>query len=343
MVQSDNPRISVIVPMYNAATMIERCLTPLVAMRARGEVEEVIVVNDCSTDRSADIVAAMDGVRLLHTPVQGGPGAARNLAAFVAAGSHLWFVDSDVVVTSNAGRIVARALAETGVGAVFGCYDDRPEAPNFLSQYKNLVHRYYHSRGNAEASTFWAGCGAVERELFCALGGFDAARYRYPSIEDIELGYRMVDAGRRIVLQHDLQGKHLKVWRLKNLLHTEIFRRAVPWSTLMLERKHLTDDLNVSSGERMRAALAAASLLALAGWAAGWLGPWPAVAGLAACLAANRSLIAFFVARRGPWFGVRAFLYHQFYYLYSSAAFGYVTLRHVMQAGRPPRPAAETR
>ena len=78
--------------------------------------------------------------------------------------------------------------------------------------------------------------------MFVNLGGFDAGRYRYPSIEDIELGYRIIGSGRRIVLREDLQGKHLKEWRLKNLLHTDIFRRAIPWSRLMLERKQLADE-----------------------------------------------------------------------------------------------------
>jgi hypothetical protein len=52
----------------------------------------------------------------------------------------------------------------------------------------------------------------------------------------------IIGSGRRIVLREDLQGKHLKEWRLKNLLHTDIFRRAIPWSRLMLERKQLADE-----------------------------------------------------------------------------------------------------
>ena len=137
------------------------------------------------------------------------------------------------------------------------------------------MHHYYHHRGKDQASTFWAGCGAVQRALFLQLGGFDAKRYRYPSIEDIELGYRIGDAGGTIVLERRLQGKHLKEWRFVNLVHTEVFRRALPWSRLMLERKDITDDLNVGKSERLRAALTGAVLLsvfALGGRVAEWLG-----------------------------------------------------------------------
>ena len=53
----------------------------------------------------------------------------------------------------------------------------------------------------------------------------------------------------------ELQGTHLKVWRLLNLLHTEIFCRAIPWSRLLVAQPEMTDDLNVSSLERLRALL----------------------------------------------------------------------------------------
>jgi hypothetical protein len=227
--------------------------------------------------------------------------------------------------------VLSRVFAETQAGAVFGCYDDSPSACNFLSQYKNLVHRYYHVRASANASTFWAGCGAIERNLFVELRGFAAQRYPHPSIEDIELGYRIVDLGRPIVLRRDLEAKHLKEWRLKQLLHTEIFRRAIPWSRLMLERKHMSVDLNVAPGERLRALLAMGTVATLLAWVAGWASPWLPAAALAGAGLANLRLIRYFKAQRGLFFASRAFLYHQLYYIYSSAAFAYASLQHLFR------------
>jgi len=314
--------------MYNAERLIERCLAPLLAMRERGEIAEIIVVNDGSTDHSAEIVRRHASVRLVAMDAQGGPGAARNLGAKVATGTYLWFVDSDVVAAEDAARVLRETFARTGATAVIGSYDDRPAAENFLSQYKNLVHHYYHHRGKARASTFWGGCGAVERGVFLKLGGFDAKRYRYPSIEDIDFGYRLGDAGGRIVLERSLQGKHLKEWRFVNLVHTEIFRRALPWSRLMLERKDVTDDLNLGKSERARAILALAMIAGILAWAIGWLSGG-VVAILAAILvAANAGFIAFFARTRGPFFAARAFLFHQLYYAYSSAAFAVATAAH---------------
>jgi glycosyltransferase involved in cell wall biosynthesis len=326
--------ISAIVPMHNAAATIERCFAPLLAMLSRGEIEEIIVVDDCSTDRSPDIAASYPAIRLARIAERSGPAAARNHGAALARGKYLWFVDSDVIAADDCARVLTQSFEQSDAAAVFGSYDDAPAARNFLSQYKNLVHRYYHRRGRTSASTFWAGCGAIERELFIELHGFDAARYAYPSIEDIELGYRIIAAGRRIVLHHGVQGKHLKEWRLANLLHTDVLRRAIPWTQLMLERGAITDDLNLSRDERIRALLA----LGLTGAAlasVGGLAPlWIPLAALGVAAAANSELIQFFRTQRGAVFAARAFLYHQFYYLYSCAAFAYVGVRRFVQGRR---------
>jgi glycosyltransferase involved in cell wall biosynthesis len=320
---STNERtISAIMPMYNASASVERCLEPLLGMLERGEILEIVVVDDCSTDDSPERISGLP-VRSFRTPVQSGPGGARNLASLHTGGDILWFVDSDVIVSDNAARLIHAAFHDPDVGAVFGSYDLNPAAVNFLSQYKNLVHRYYHQRGNEEASTFWAGCGAIRADVYAEQGGYDAERYRYPSIEDIELGGRIIRSGKRIRLIPDMQGTHLKDWRIVNLLHTEIFRRALPWSRLMLEQGEMTDDLNVGRGERVRAAVAGFFVLGVLAWIAGLI-QWPLFAVIAGIVViANYDFIAYFARHRGIWFSIKALAYHQLYYLYSGAVFCY--------------------
>ncbi|MDH3314532.1 MAG: glycosyltransferase [Gammaproteobacteria bacterium] len=324
---SDRPTISVIMPVYNGRAFIARSLSPLLDMLHRGELLEVIVVDDTSTDDTAVMAEAM-GARVMPSGGRLGPGGARNEAAAQAKGDILWFVDADVIVHDDAARELQRAFAEPGVTAVFGSYDDQPPAKNFLSQYKNLVHHFYHHRGHRDASTFWAGCGGVRKEAFLAVDGFDVVRYTRPSIEDIELGYRLRAAGGRIVLWPALQGTHLKVWRFFNLIHTEVFCRAIPWSRLMLSQTGLVNDLNVGTGERMRAVVAGIFFVGTAASLHPAVPGWVALASFGAIALANGSLLRLFYRRKGPVFALGALLFHQVYYLYSSAAFAWCWLEY---------------
>jgi cellulose synthase/poly-beta-1,6-N-acetylglucosamine synthase-like glycosyltransferase len=308
-------------PVYNGADVLAKSLAPLLGMQRAGEIAEIIVVDDGSTDASATIAAGTPGVTVISSGGRVGPGGARNVAARAAVGNVLWFVDADVVVHDDAARILSDALRLTDAAAVFGCYDDRPAGTNFLSQYKNLVHHYYHRREPGEAETFWAGCGAVRKKIFLASGGFDAITYRYPSIEDIELGFRLRERGYSILSAPALQGTHLKVWRLPNLLHTDIFRRALPWSHLILSRTGLHDALNVGVAERVNAALAATLLVTLVLSTAMRVPWWIPLLALAAVAIANRWLFDAFRGARGTLFAIAGVAFHQIYYLYSAAVF----------------------
>lgn len=312
--------ISVIMPVYNGKDFIVKSLPPLVEMVKRGEVAEVIVVDDGSTDDTVSIAEGL-GARVIDSGGRLGPGGARNVAAGQAVGDVLWFVDADVVVHDDVVKYFEQGFSSPEVVSVFGSYDDQPSAQNFLSQYKNLVHHFYHHRGQKEASTFWAGCGAVRKQAFLDVGGFDIERYTRPSIEDIELGYRLRKAGGKILLIPELQSTHMKEWRIVNLIHTEVFCRAIPWSRLMFEQTGVIDDLNTSPLERLRALLAGVFALSIPAALFGLLAWWIPVALLVVAGFANRKLFSLFQKRKGLAFAVMGLLFHQLYYLYSSMAF----------------------
>jgi len=256
--------ITVVVPAYNAAGYLERVISPLLEMHKAGEVDEVLIVDDCSTDNTAQLARDL-GATVLKTPQNGGPGAARNLAAKTAIGEVLWLVDSDVIAAPGGADLIKEAFKDPEVHAVFGSYDNQPDGQQLLSKYKNLTHRYHHQHAKRDAKTFWAGCGALRKDAFQAVGGFDVETYKVPSIEDIELGYRITGAGGRILVEPKLLGKHLKIWTLGNIVHTDIFRRALPWARLMIVREGVVDDLNTGMMERIRALIAGFFALSILG------------------------------------------------------------------------------
>jgi glycosyltransferase involved in cell wall biosynthesis len=315
-------RISIIVPAYNNPQDLRQCLSALMAEAYPGA--EVIVVDDASTDDTPAVAIRM-GARVLRLAKNSGPAAARNYGARHATGEILFFVDADVVVAGGAVRRVVDVLEERpGLAAVFGSYDARPQAGGVVSQYRNLLHHFVHQDGNPEASTFWAGCGAIRRPVFEEVGGFDERRYPRPSIEDIELGYRLRHAGYHILLDRSLQAKHLKRWTLRSMIWTDISCRAVPWSRLILESKKAPDDLNLKGSQRLSAALVgvAGALMPLTTFRVELLALPIAV--LLSVIVMNRALYAFFFRQRGLLFAGAGMLLHLLYYLYSGMSYLYV-------------------
>ena len=243
----------------------------------------------------------------------------------MARGELLWFVDADVAVHADSAQCLVKGFADQKVVAAFGSYDNHPAAKNFFSRYKNLVHHYYHQRASEEAQTFWSGCGAIRRDVFRSSKGFDVERYKYPSIEDIELGHRLIQAGGRVRLLRDVQCTHLKVWRFGNLIHTEIFRRAIPWSRLILRAgSGIPNDLNVGMSEQARAVVASFLALAILASALGIVSLQVPIFLLLLAVVANWEIARFFYRNGGLAFACRALLYHQVYYLYSASAFAWV-------------------
>lgn len=268
------------------------------------------------------------GATVIRLETRGGPARARNRGASSASRDVLLFIDADVEVPHDLVRAVADIFTHApGITAVMGSYDAAPTAPGLVSQYRNLLHHYVHQTGQQEASTFWAGCGAVRRQAFVEAGGFDE-RFNQPSIEDIDLGTRLARSGLAIRLVPSLQVRHLKQWRLTDMLATDLWRRAVPWSELILRDGRMLNDLNVKTRDRVSVAFAFAVPIALAG---AWRSPrWlaAAAAGASVVVGLNAGFFRFLAGQRGLLFAARAVPLHWMYLLVCGAGFGIGVAKH---------------
>lgn len=331
-----SPQISVIIPVYNGGAAFKACLQSLSLYLppTKDLATEVIVVADGCTDGS-DLLAEQFGATVVRTHSPEGPARARNLGSQKAQGDILFFIDADVTVHPDTFYKVAGLFArEPDLTAAIGSYDDAPGASNFLSQYKNLFHHYTHQTACEEASTFWGACGAIRRQTFWAVGGFDET-YRKPSIEDIELGYRLRQQGYTIRLCKTLRVKHLKRWGPISLLRAEFFYRALPWTELLLRQKHIINDLNLSLSTRISVVLTfilIGALLSSFWWTKGL-----ALAGSTALvlMLLNLSVYQFFHHQRGLWFMLRTIPWHWLYFGYCGLAYGLGLVRHYLWQPKP--------
>jgi glycosyltransferase involved in cell wall biosynthesis len=331
--------LSIIVPAHNNADELRDCLVAAAAQC--GPDTELLVVDDASVDDTSAVAAAL-AHRVLRLPENAGPAAARNHGAGHARGEVLLFVDADVVIGPGTVDRVRRCFGERpDVAAVFGSYDAMPRARGVVSRYRNLLHHYVHQKGDPVASTFWAGCGAIRRSVFQQVGGFDAQRFRRPSIEDIELGHRLRRAGHVIVLDNHIQGTHLKRWTLRSMIRTDIVQRALPWARLIQETEVIPDTLNLAKAQRWSAALvvAAGGCLLLAG-ARGELAVLAPIL-LIGVVVLNRELYLFFARHGGAWFTLASIGLHLLYFAYSTLTYVFAWLEHRIGAGsRRMRPSA---
>jgi len=280
-------RLSVIVPATAPAPELPRCLA---AIEAAGP-DEVLVADE---------------------PRGATPALARNRAADRATGDVLVFVDADVLVHPDALDRIRSRLRDPALDAVFGSYDDAPEAPGAISGFRNLLHHHVHHAGAGPAESFWTGLGALRRTAFDAAGRLDPER-RW--LEDVELGARLVQAGARIELDPAIQGTHLKRYTLAGMLHVDTVERAIPWIDLMLAGRAPHSALNAGGRHRAAALLAVGAV-----GAAALRRPLAAGIALGAFAALNADLYSTIARRRGRAEALAAVPLHVLHHVSATAA-----------------------
>lgn len=329
---SSPPAISVIIPVYNGQSTIGQCLERLFDSTFRDF--EVIVVNDGSTDDTAAIVGRF-ACRFIASAKNSGQAAARNLGAAQSSGRILFFLDADILIRPDTLSEIVDAMANRPeISALSGSFAKTTVQDNFASVYKNLRHHYTHQTSNEEATTFCGGFGAIRREAFFAVGGFNPNQ-RF--VEDIELGYRLHHSGHRIWLHKRLQLVHAKRYTLAQLIHSDFLGRAIPWTRLMLESRLFRSDLNTQAHNVWSVPL---SFLLLAALPVPALWMPLALPLILVLLWLNRGFLGFTLRERGWFFAFRAALMCWFGCLYGGigALLGLLTARSSNTPQPDPQP-----
>lgn len=211
-------RCSVIVPVFNGARVVGRCLDALARQTISPEEFEIIIVDDGSTDGTTERVAEWAGqqpgiaVSVLRQ-VHAGPASARNRGALAARGPLLLFTDADCRPVSGwMAALLAAFDAPDRPAGLMGAYRiDQTDLAGRFAQIE-FEDRYALMSQSQHIDLIATYSAAFRRDVFLAEGGFNPS---FPNNEDVEFSYRLSEQGHqmRFVPEAQVYHHHANTWR----------------------------------------------------------------------------------------------------------------------------------
>lgn len=201
------PMVSVMVPAHNESIVIRRTVLALLNFDYPKERYEIIVINDNSTDNSAEVLKKIQEkfpsrkLIVINTDNKvGGKGKsnALNIALSVATGSVIAIYDADNTPAPNALRIlVENLMSDDKLGAVIGKFRTRNRNASLLTRFVNIETLAYQCMNQAGRYFFFKLCTipgtnfVIRRSIINQMGGWDTKALA----EDTEISFRIYRMG----------------------------------------------------------------------------------------------------------------------------------------------------
>ncbi len=266
--------VCLVIPARNAADTVEKSLAAARLILERGDLQEIILVDDGSADNTAELAKKMGVTCLRSKPL--GRSAARNLGWKKATQDIIWFMDVDCVPEPDALACLLKAYDDPSVGGVGGSFTMPDEAPLLACLiHQEIIQR--HQRMPNRVNFVATGNASYRREVLEHVGGFDEGFIR---AQDAELSYRVRAAGYEIAFSADSRVRHFHDTKLRPYLKAQ-FQQGY-WRVWLHARhaSHATGDSYSSLLDNLQPPLAML-VLALAVFSYWPAGRWGALA--AAC------------------------------------------------------------
>ncbi|MHB8791894.1 MAG: glycosyltransferase family 2 protein [Thermoleophilia bacterium] len=248
--ESARPEVSILIPLYNGADTITLVLEAL--YRSTTKDFEVIIVNDCSTDNSLEVLKGLAKkypFRLIDFPENRGVSKARNAGAAAARGEIILFIDADCIVLPDTIEQAVKALRKGDSICVGGAYTREPWDKDFFSIFQSLY--IHHVETKVEHPDYIAThCMAIWKKTYDEFGGFKEDYFigHAASVEDVELSHRLIDAGYQLSRPSEIQVQHMFRFGLKKSVKNAV-KKSKYWTMYSLYNKDVTADSGAASYE----------------------------------------------------------------------------------------------
>jgi cellulose synthase/poly-beta-1,6-N-acetylglucosamine synthase-like glycosyltransferase len=193
--------VSVIIPAYNSEETLAQLLHALESQTVPSEKYEVIVVDDGSTDATANLVASFHWAHCVSIP-HSGAATARNRGASAARGEILLFTDADCEPQSDWMEKMLAPFADTRVIGAKGVYRTREQGMTARFVQLEYEEKYERMRNADQIDFIDTYSAAYRRQVFLSNGGFDES-FPTASVEDQEFSFRLARLGCRMVFIPD--------------------------------------------------------------------------------------------------------------------------------------------
>lgn len=209
---AEAPKISLIITAYNHLEFTFNCLRSIYRNTDAGLNYEVIVADDCSTDKTQRILSKIEGVRIIKNKTNLGFIGSCNHAAEHARGDYLVFLNNDILVTTDwlkwmlktfqefpdAGLVGGKLIYPDGVLQDAGGIVWRDGSAQNYGRTDDAGRPEYNYLREVDYCT--GSCIMIPRELFNKLGKLDE-RYSPIYYDDTDLAFKVRSAGKKVLYQ----------------------------------------------------------------------------------------------------------------------------------------------
>ncbi len=298
--------VSVIIPNYNGSETIGKCLEAVFSSDYRNF--EVVVVDDCSTDNSREIIERFP-CRLISLNKRSGASRARNVGAQNGKGDLLFFLDADCVMQRDALSLAVKAIAGQEYAVIGGTYTRIPYDDTFFSAFQSIFIHFSETK-KLEPDYIASHAMMIDAGLFKRSGGFPEDFL--PILEDVEFSHRIRRSGARLIMNPHILVQHIFDFTffksLKNALRKSMF-----WTMYSMKNRDILKDSGTASVE-LKTNVVFSFLMAVSLFLLALSGKWVYLSSgllfFAVNLLISRELIVVFHRSKGFLFATAATAYY---------------------------------